>query len=255
MSATARVSATVLGLALVIGGAAAPASADQAARSGNPDVAISQQSPGEILRGRAKKARAAYAAAIKTAKADRRAALVGPRATLAAALEAATTKAERRLARRTYARAAAPILEDYAAAKLAAAVTRDAAIDEALAEYLVATGKAAFVEALEAYRLATEGARDTLKLALESGRNTFKTDTADERAQLMGDLEQAETESDRTEAWKDFVAAADDERSAHNTSIAAARAAYRSALAKARAEFKLETGITIRSLLKLPFKV
>jgi hypothetical protein len=254
--AVRRITACALGAALLVGGAALPATADTATvtRSNEPDITISELSPAEALGASVAAARKAYSLAVADARAARTSALATPRAELALALEEADTKAERRLARRTYAKAVAPIEAEYQSAKKSAAATRDAAIDEALAVYLVATGKPEVADALETYRRATATARDTLELALKSGRETFRTDTADERAALLADLEAAETEADRAEAWKDFVAATADEGTAHSTSIAAARATYRSALAKARAEFKASTGISIRSLQKLPVK-
>ena len=200
-------------------------------------------------------ARATYAAEIKAARAQRATGLAAPKAELAAALKLAETKAERRLARRAYARSAAPVIREYRTAKQASQAKRDATIDEALAEYLVATGKPTIAEALKAYRAATAIAGDTLELALKSGRDTLKTDTADERAQLVTDLEEATTEAERLDAWLDFQAASTDERRAYERSIASARATYASAMSEARREFKLATDLSIKKLLRLPFTV
>ena len=184
--------------ALFVGGFAAPVSADQAARSGDPDIVSLQERAEDVLRGTVRSARATYAAEIKTARAQRASGLAGPKAELAAALKLARTKAERRVATRAYDRTAAPVKQEYRAAKQSALAKRNATIDEALATYLVTTGKPAIAEALEAYLAATAIAGDTLELALKSGRDTLKTDTADERAQLVTDLEDATTESERT---------------------------------------------------------
>lgn len=251
-----RIAAAAVSAALLLTAGGLPvATADQPGRSGDPSIGSSQLTPAQQLREVAKAARAQYGRAVGEAKAARTEALAAPRAQRKAALASARTKAERRLIRRAYTKATAPIRAEYRSAKRAAAATRDAVIDEALAEYLVATGKPEVVAALEDYRSATAVAGNTLELALKSGRETFRTDTADERAQLVADLEQAESQAERTEAWKDFVAATAGEVAAHTASIAAARAAYRSALAKARDEFKLDTGQSIKALLKLPFKV
>lgn len=255
MSTISRITSVALGAILVLGGAAAPAVADQAARSGDPDVVTTQLTPQQELRAAARAARLQYARAVAEARSVRRAALAVARAKLRTALAKADRKAERRSARRAFAKAAAPIRAEYRASRRAAAATRDAALDEALADYLVATGKPALTEALKAYQTSTKMARDTLALALKSGTATFRTDTADERALLLADLEAADTEAQRVAAWRKFVAETADERAAHQTSIAAARSAYQSAMVRARTAFVATTGISITSLLKLPFRV
>ncbi len=241
--------------ALLSGALAVPVAADTASRSGDPDIVALQETAEDVLRGSVRSARAMYAAEIKAARAQRATGLAAPKAELKASLELATTKAERRLARRAYDRSAAPVIQEYRTAKQASQAKRNATIDEALAEYLVATGKPAIAEALRAYRAATAIAGDTLELALKSGRDTLKTDTADERAQLVTDLEETTTEAERNEAWLDFQAASTDDRKAYQRSIASARDTYASAMSEARREFKLATDQSIKKLLKLPFTI
>jgi hypothetical protein len=229
--------------------------ADQAARSENPDIDALQETAEDILRSTVGTARALYSSEIAAARAQRDKGLAAPRVERAAALKAAESKAERRLARRAYARSSAPVIREYQTAKQASQAKRDATIDEALAEYLVATGKPTIADALKAYRAATTVAGDTLELALKSGRDTLKTDTADERAQLVTDLEEATTEAERSNAWLDFQAASTDDRRAYERSITSARATYASAMSEARRAFKLETDLSIKKLLTLPFTV
>jgi hypothetical protein len=242
-----------LSAALFTGALAVPVAAAQVTRTGDPDITSLQESPEDILRSTVLAARATYALELKAAKAQRTAGLASPKAELEAALKQAETKAERRLARRAYARSAAPVIGEYETAKLASRAKRDALVDVALADYLVATGKPAIAEALTAYRAAASVAGDTLELALKSGRDTLKTDTADERAQLVTDLEDATTETERQAAWLDFQAASTEERLAYERSIASARATYASAMTEARRAFKLETDLSIKKLLRLPF--
>jgi hypothetical protein len=242
-------------VALLSGAFAAPVSADQAARSENPEVSTLQETAEDVLRSTVRSARALYASEITAARSLRATGLAAPRAELVASLKVAETKAERRLARRAYDRSAAPVIREFQTAKQASQAKRNATIDEALAEYLVATGKPTIAAALKAYRTATAVAGDTLELALKSGRDTLKTDTADERAQLVTDLEEATTEAERLESWLDFQAASTDDRLAYERSIASARATYASAMSEARREFKLATDLSIKKLLKLPFTV
>ena len=255
MSAARRFITIGVSVALFTGALAVPVSADQASRSGDRDIISLQEAPEAVLRTTVGAARANYAAEIKAARAQRATGLAAPKAELAAALKLADTKAERRLARRAYDRSAAPVIREYKTAKQASLAKRKAAIDEALAEYLVATGKPTIADALKAYRAATAIAGDTLELALKSGRATLKTDTADERAQLVTDLEEASTDSERLNAWLDFQAASTDDRLAYERSIASARATYASAMSEARRAFKLETDLSIKKLLRLPFTV
>jgi hypothetical protein len=253
---TARRLVTIgVSAALFTGALALPVSADQAARSRDRDIISLQETAEDALRTTVGSARATYAVEIKAARAQRATGLAAPKSQLAAALKLAETKAERRLARRAYDRSAAPVIREYRTAKQASQAKRDATIDEALAEYLVATGKPTIADALKAYRAATAVAGDTLELALKSGRDTLKTDTADERAQLVTDLEEAATDSERLNAWLDFQAASTDDRRAYERSIASARATYASAMSEARRAFKLETDLSIKKLLKLPFTV
>ena len=255
MSAARRLVTIGVSVALVSGAFAAPVWADQAARSENPDIVALQETAEDILRSTVGSARALYSSEIAAARAQRDKGLAAPRVERAAALKAAESKAERRLARRAYARSAAPVIREYQTAKQASQAKRNATIDEALAEYLVATGKPTIADALKAYRAATAIAGDTLELALKSGRDTLKTDTADERAQLVTDLEEATTEAERLNAWLDFQAASTDDRRAYERSIASARATYASAMSEARRAFKLETDLSIKKLLTLPFTV
>ena len=255
MSAAGRLVTIGVSVALMSGAFAAPVSADQAARSENPDIVALQETAEDILRSTVRSARALYATEIAAARALRDTGLAAPRVERAAALKAAESKAERRLARRAYARSAAPVIREYQTAKQASQAKRNATIDEALAEYLVVTEKPTIAEALKDYRAATAVAGDTLELALKSGRDTLKTDTADERAQLVTDLEEATTEAERLNSWLDFQAASTDDRRAYERSIASARATYASAMSEARRAFKLETGLSIKKLLKLPFTV
>jgi hypothetical protein len=241
--------------ALFTGAFALPVSADQALRSGDPDIIALQQTPEDVLRGTVKSARAQYTTEITAARLQRDTGLVAPRAERAAALKLAKTKAERRLARRAYDRSAEPVLREYRTVKQALQAKRNAVIDEALAVYLEKTGKPAIAVALKAYRDATTIAGDTLELALKSGRDTLKTDTADERAQLVADLEETTTEGQRLDAWLDFQAASAKDRQAYERSIASARATYASAMSEARREFKLATDLSIKKLLKLPFRI
>lgn len=255
MSTAGRLVTIGLSVALLSGAFAAPVSADQAARSDNPDIIALQETAEDVLRSTVRSARALYASEITAARTQRAAGLAAPRAELAAARKVAETKAERRLARRAYDRSAAPVIREYQTAKQASQAKRNATIDEALAEYLVATGKPTIADALKAYRAATAVAGDTLELALKSGRDTLKTDTADERAQLVADLEEATTEAERLNAWLDFQAASTDDRLAYERSIGSARATYASAMSEARRAFKLATDRSIKKLLKLPFRV
>jgi len=241
--------------ALLSGAFAAPVTADQALRSGDPDVLTLQESAEDVLRSTVRSARALYAVEIKAARTNRATGLAAPKTELSAALKLAETKADRRLARRAYKRSAAPVIQEYRTAKAAAQAKRNATVDEALAQYLVTTGKPALAAALKSYLAATAIAGDTLELALKSGRDTLKTDTADERAQLVTDLEDAATESERLSAWLDFQAACTKDRQAYERSIASARATYASAMSEARRAFKLATDQSIKKLLRLPFTV
>jgi len=253
-SAVQRIAGFGLSAALLTGAQALPVAAVPAFRA-DPDVTSLQETAEEVLRAQARAARATYATEIAAARAQRAKGLAAPKAMRATALYDADTKAERRLARRVYARSAEPVLQEYRTAKQAALAKRDAAIDGALAEYLDRTGKPETAVALKAYRDATAVAGNTLELAMTSGRDTLKTDTADERAQLVADLEDATTESERQDAWLDFQAASADDREAYELSVKSARATYASAMSGARNAFKATTGTSIKKLLKLPFKV
>jgi hypothetical protein len=255
VGAARRIAAIGVSAALLTGALAMPGAAEQASRSGDPEITSLAVTAEETLRATVRSARAAYTTEITAARAQRATGLAAPKSDLAAALKKARTKPERRLARRAYDRSAAPVIREYRTAKAAAQAKRNATIDEALANYLVATEKPTIAVALKAYRAATALAGDTLELALKSGRDTLKTDTADERAQLVTDLEEATTEKERLDAWLDFQAASTGDRVAYEKSIASARATYASAMVEARRAFKLSTGLSIKTLLKLPFKV
>jgi hypothetical protein len=228
------------------------AATSTADRSPSPTTRFQQPAP-QVLGAAVDAARADYALAVATAKAERAAALVVPRAVRDSALGIARTKAERRLAKSAYRRAIAPVEAQYVLAMKAATATRDAAIEAALATYLVATGTPEVAEALSIYRDATVKARDTLALALRSAAETFKTDTNDERAQLQETLDEATTTAARSAAWKAFIAATQAERSAHTAAITGARSTYYSAMRQARAVFRTETGVGIRTLMKVAF--
>ncbi|HEX6888735.1 MAG TPA: hypothetical protein VF143_11565 [Candidatus Nanopelagicales bacterium] len=238
---------------MLVGGAAAPALADQVGRTTQPSISALQDAQADLSAAVAQ-ARAAYASALSAAKAARSAALAGPRAARAAELADASTAAERRAARRAYARAIAPILADYRNAKRVAVTTRDAAIEEALATYLAETATPPeLAAALATYREATAKARATLALALQSARTTFQTDTSDERQQLLADLEQADDDLQRGVAWQDFLAASRAERAAQAAAIAGARSTYFSAMRQARAVFRAQTGMSVRTVQRDAF--
>jgi len=250
-----RWAALAIAVALLTGVPSTPVFADQVARSSDPLNSSLEASAQESLRKTVRTARNAYAAEIKAARAQRAKALAAPREQLAAGLEATKSKAERRLVRREYRRAAAPVKQEYRTARQSALARRNAAIDKALADYLVKTGQPAIAKALSTYREGTTIAGATLELALKSGRDALKTDTADERAQLVTDLEEATTDVERLEAWLDFQAACTGDREAYERAIGSARATYASAMSEARAEFRLATGLSIKKLLTLPFTV
>ena len=255
MPTVRRTASAALSLVLLTG-IVAPASADQTTRSNEPQVTASQESAAQAaLRDAVEDARSTYRATITEARAVRDEALAAPRSERRKALRKADTRSERRAARRAYRKAAKPIKQEYRATRSAARAARKAAIQEAVADYLVATGDPEVVDALRQYRTAVETAGETLKLALASSRAVFRTDTADEREQLSADLELAETPDEVAQAWADFVAACAEERTAHATAVKAARATYASALAKARAELEDTTGMSKESLLRLPFTI
>jgi hypothetical protein len=255
VSVARKCAALAVSAALLTGIPVAPAFADQGSRSSDPQIAALQESAQATLRRAVREARATYAHEVTDARAQRAKARVAPRAQRAAGLKQATSKAERRLVRRAYKRAIAPVNQEYRTAKQSALAKRNATIDKALADYLVKTGKPEIAAALATYREATAIAGVTLELALKSGRDTLRTDTADERAQLVSDLEEAMTEGERLDAWLDFQAASAKDRKAYERSIASARATYSSAMSEARREFKLATGRSIKKLLALPFRI
>ncbi len=255
MSVAGKFAAVGVSLALLAGTSAVPVFADQVSRSSDPNITALEDSPEGTLRRVVREARATYALEIDAARAVRAKALLAPRAQRSAELKQATSKAERRLVRRDYRRTVAPVHQEYRTARESALARRTATIDKALADYLVKTGKPVIAEALATYREATAIAGVTLELALKSGRDTLRTDTADERAQLVSDLEDTTTDMERLDAWLDFQAAASKDRKAYERSIASARATYASAMSEARAEFKLATGVSIKKLLKLPFRI
>ena len=253
MAEARRMSAAVLCAALVLGGFAAPAVADQAERSNDPSLSRMAQTAAEDLEAAAAKARFEYRKALTEARDVRDEALTVLRAERDQALAAADTKAERRSARRAYSRAAAPVRATYAAQKAAARSTRNAGIEVALATYLLETGPAGLADDLRTYRDATEIARATQVLALNASAAVLATDTAEERTQLLFDLDQAQGVGDRRAAWREFIADTATQRRAYAASVSAGRWTYVSAMRQARSVFTAETGLSIRTLLKQAF--
>lgn len=234
-------------------GVPSPASARMAPQHLTLGTIRISEDPVKALGNAVEAARSDYTSAIATANVERRDALIVPRAERKLAMASATSRAERRLVRRAYDRAATPIRHQFAATVRTARTTRDAAIEAALATYLAATGRAELATFLTTYRDATTKARDTLSLALQSATQTFRTDTADEREILLSELEQADTDLDRADAWVDFLAGTDAERSSRTAAVAGARSTYFSAMRQARQTFKAGTGVSVRSLLREAF--
>ena len=252
MSTVRRVAAVVVSATLLSGAFTVPAAADQYSRSSDPEVSDVLDVALEDLQVRIAQIRTDYAAEMVDARAERDERLAAPRAKRRAALRKADTKKERRKARRVYRRNAAPIVQEYRTVRRMARAERNALIDEALANYVVRTDAATSTTAAQEYRAATAIAGDTLSLALASARETFWTDNADERAQLMADLEDASTNAERVRAWRAYQLASADDRQALLRAIAAARATYASALAEARRAYDEATGGSIMTQLKVP---
>ncbi len=256
MSAIRRVATWGLALILAAGVGAGPVAADQAARSTDPQATsllrASEPTRRTLVVG-VRAAREQYAMALSAARVQRTQGLSQPRKARAAALDLATTKAQRKKATRAYRSAAGPIEAQYALDRKVARTLRDAELEVVLAAYLVKVGRPELTAALKVYRNATIGGRDSLALALRSTTKTLRTDTADERTVLTGDLEQANTVAERSRAWADFVSATAPERAAHASAVSGARAAYHSAMRQARADFKTEAGVGVRRLMRTAF--
>lgn len=237
------------------GGPLTAAAGEPPTRSDGPQVRANSDEARSALRNAVKGARELYRAEVRVALAQYELALAPARNKLSADLLTAKSTTARRDAERLYTEAKRAARNTLDSARAAAAAKRDATIDKALAEYLLATGKADVVEALAAYKLATEMAGNTLKLALDSARAAFRTDTSDERADLMEALAEATTGAERGQANADYERGIADERAAYERSIAGARATYASAMRKARAAFRATTGTTPKKLAELPFQV
>lgn len=257
--------ATCAGLAaaLVLGGA--PASASTVAREEHPGTGAHSDAEtrasavrgdaAEALRSTVRAARAYYKAEVKVARAQYQLSLTPARTNLRAALADALTKAERAAALSDFQAAKRAAANARESAVAAAAAKRDAAIESALAEYLLATGKSAVLDALEVYRNNTKVAAATLELALNSARAAYKTDTSDEREQLSEQAGAATTAAERALAWAQFEAATIDEQQAYLEAVTSARATYLSALKKARSQFRAATGMSPKRLEQLPFRI
>lgn len=241
--------------ALISGAAALPASAHEASRSTDPQYTRLEQDAESTLRSSVMEARTDFAEEMTVARSERDYQLAAPRARRYAALREAETKKERRKARREYRRSAAPIKAEYRGVRSAALARRNALIDEAMSKYLLTLATTEFYDALKEYRAAVVIAGDTLDLALESGRDTFTTDNADERAQFMADLEEATTNAEMVAAWRTYQFASIEDRLALQRSIAAAADTYRSARAEARRAYRQATGEPILRLGDLPFTI
>lgn len=253
------------GLAAAIGLGASPAAGSTWARedlpgadeqhSGGPEASAVRGDAAALLRSSVRAARAYYKAEVKVARAQYDLSLTPARTNLRAALAGSATKVERAAAIADFQAAKKAAANALESAVAAAAAKRDAAIDSALAEYLVATGKSAVLEALEVYRNNAKMAAATLELALNSARAAYKTDTSDEREQLSDETGAATTAAERALAWARFEAATIDEQEAFRASVNSARATYRSALKKARSQFREATGMSTKRLAQLPFNI
>ena len=242
-------------VALVSGAAAMPVAADTRSRTTDPETNQLTDGAEQFLSEGVAEARATYTSKMTIARAERDNRLAAPRAQRRSELKKADTKAERRKARRVYRRSAKPIVEEYRTIRKVARAERNAEIDEALANYFVKVQPLETTLASQEYRAAAAIAGDTLSLALASARETFRTDNADERAQLRFDLEEASSNAERVQAWRDYQAASTQDRLAYRRSIAAARDTYASALYEARRDYRSATGQYVVSLKSLPFTV
>ena len=242
-------------VALVTGAAAMPVAADTRSRTNEPETSQLSDGAEQFLRESVTESRETYMAQMATARAERDNQLVAPRAQRRSALKNADTKAERRKARRVYRRGAAPIVDEYRTTRKVARAERNAEIDEALANYLVKIQPLELDVKTQEYRAAAAIAGDTLSLALTSAQETFRTDNADEQAQLRSDLEDAATNAQRVRAWRRYQVASISDRMAYERSIVAARATYASALAEAQRDYRAATGESVVSLKSLSFMV
>ena len=255
MSAVRRTASVGMCVALVSGAAAMPVAADTRSRTTEPGTSQLSDGAQQFLSEGVAEARGTYVSKMTTARAERDNRLAAPRAQRRSALKKADTKAERRKARRVYRRSAQPIVEEYRTIRKVARAERNAEIDEALANYLVKVQPLEMTVATQEYRAAAAIAGDTLSLALASARETFLMDNADERAQLRFDLEDAASNAERVQAWRDYQVASTQDRLAYRRSIAAARETYASALAEAKREFRNATGESVVTLKSLSFTV
>lgn len=238
---------------LVLGGSS-PALAEQPARSDRPIYAV-DSSASQNLRTQVQAARALYRAEERVATAQYELALTPAKSARDAALAQAESKADRRAAQIDFLAAQSGAQTALESALSAAAAKRDAAIDKALAEYLLATGKSAVLDALQEYQTATKLAAATLELALNSAKAAYKTDTSDEREDLDAEIAAATSAGERALAWAKYESATRDEQAAYRTSVNSARTTYRSALKKARSEFRATTGMSTKRLQTLPFRI
>ena len=242
-------------VALVAGAAAMPVAADTLSRTNEPETSQLSDGAEQSLRESVAEAREAYVSRMATPRAERDNRLAAPRAQRRSALKKADSRAERRKARRVYRRSAQPIVEEYRTVRRVARAERNAQIDEALANYQVKVQPLETIDATQEYRAAAAVAGDTLSLALASARETFRTDNADERAQLTSDLEDAASNADRVRAWRAYRAASTQDRLAYQRSITAARDTYASAIAEAKRAYFSATGESVVSLKSLSFTV
>jgi hypothetical protein len=241
---------------LILGAGSAPALATSpATRLSKPELTSVRSDAAQQLRSSVRAARALYRAESRLARAQYDLSLTPALSALKSALKDAATTAERADAQDEYAAAKESAKSTLQAARTAAAAKRDAVIDKALAEYLLATGKADVLTALKTYKDATKLAGATLELALNSARAAYKTDTSDERGKLSDAIGDATSASDQAAAWQAFEVSTRDEQEAFTTSVLSARATYKSALKKARGEFRVATGMSTRRLEELPFKI
>lgn len=250
-----RICAGVAVCAVLLAGGSAPAQAQPPNRVDRQENVVTTGQAADDLRAAVRGARAMYNAEVKVAKAQYELALTPAATALRIALDSARTKSERKAARAEYDAAQAAASSTLAGAKAAAAAKRDATIDKALAEYLLASGKSSTLDALRKYQTATKLAAATLELALDSAKAAYKTDTSDERDDLSKAIAAATTSDEQATAWASFEAATRDEQAAYRLSINSAGTTYNSALRKARAEFRKATGMSTKTLEQLPFQI
>lgn len=241
--------------AILVAGSSLPAQAEARNRLDRQESVSTSGEAADDLRAAVSGARAVYNAEVKVAKAQYELALTPATTAMRLAMQSARTKADRKAAQAEFAAAQTAAASTLAGAKSAAAAKRDAAIDKALAEYLLASGKSTTLEALRQYQTATKLAGATLELALDSAKAAYKTDTGDERDDLSAAIAAATTSDEQATAWSKFEAATRDEQAAYRYSVNSARSTYDSALRKARSEFRKATGTSTTALEKLPFQI